>query len=66
MKEVFFEADRIRLAGLNSDNRVQSAINAMNYAKAEAAQCRAGRARWGLYGLVLGVVMTILTDWLGG
>jgi len=65
MKEIFSESDHIRLAGLNSDNRVQSAINAMNYAKAEAAQCRAGKARWGLYGLALGVVMTILTYWLG-
>ena len=35
MREIFSESDRIRLAGLNSDKRVQSAINAMNYAKAE-------------------------------
>jgi GNAT superfamily N-acetyltransferase len=33
MKEIFSESDQIRLAGLNSDNRVQSAINAMNYAR---------------------------------
>lgn len=64
MKEIFYESENIRLASLNFDNRMQSAITAMNYAKAEAAQCQAGRVRWGLYGLVIGVVTTILMYWL--
>lgn len=59
-KELFSEADRLQLECSDSKVRALSAISAMKYAKAEAERCRAGRTRWGLYGLALGFVLAVI------
>lgn len=60
MKGIFSESRQHRLDLRDAQHRMESAINARNRAEADAAQNRAERTRWALFGLAIGFVATLI------